>query len=186
MRNMLAVLFTAVIVSGTSAWAGTIFKCKNSDGRMLYQETPCAQEVESVSSWASKSAPEFRVDGESPSGGTLVIGQSRGGHYFVDGTVNDHYLNFIIDTGATMVSLPQRVANEAGIKCQGRAVSHTANGNATVCTATIRELKFGSFTVRNVEAVFSPTLDQPLLGMNVLKQFRVEQDSGEMRLSKRY
>lgn len=186
MRNMLAVLFAVVIVSGgPSASAGTIFKCKDPEGRMLYQETPCAQEVESVSSWASKSAPESGAVGESPSG-TLVIGQSRGGHYFVDGAVNDHYLNFIIDTGATVVSLPQRVANEAGLKCRGKAVSHTANGNTTVCTATIRELKFGSFTVRNVEAVFSPGLDQPLLGMNVLKQFRVEQDSGELRLSRRY
>jgi aspartyl protease family protein len=33
-----------------------------------------------------------------------------------------------------------------------------------------------------VEAIISPNLSQPLLGMNVLKQFRVEQDSGEMRL----
>lgn len=150
---------------------------------MLYQETPCAKEVDSVSSWASKSSSGLGVDGE---GGTLVIGRGRGGHYFVDGAVNDHYLNFVIDTGATVVSLPQRVANEAGVKCQGKAEFRTANGNATVCTATIRELKLGSFTVRNVEAVFSPGLDQPLLGMNVLQRFRVEQDGGEMRLSKKY
>jgi predicted aspartyl protease len=29
-------------------------------------------------------------------------------------------------------------------------------------------------------------LNQPLLGMNVLKQLRVEQDNGEMHLSKKY
>lgn len=186
MRNIVAVLLAVAAPSGSSAWAGTIYKCKNPEGRMLYQETPCAKEVESVSSWASKSAQDSGVIGEPSSGGTLVIGRGRGGHYFVDGAVNDHYLNFVIDTGATLVSLPQRVANEAGVKCQGSAISRTANGNTTVCTATIRELKFGGFTVRNVEAVFSPSLDQPLLGMNVLQRFRVEQDGGEMRLSKKY
>jgi len=181
MRIMFALLFAVVIQPNSSAWAGTIFKCKNSEGRTLYQETPCAKEAESVLSWASK--PSSGIDGE---GGTLVIGRGRGGHYFVDGAINDHYLNFIIDTGATVVSLPQKVANEAGVKCQGKAESHTANGKTTVCTAIIRELKLGGFTIRNVEAVFSPTLDQPLLGMNVLQRFRVEQDGGEMRLSKKY
>lgn len=186
MRKLPAVLFSVLILSGSSAWAVTIYKCKNPEGRTLYQEKPCAQEAESVSSWASKSAQGLGEDGEPPSGSTLVIGQGRGGHYFVDGAVNDHFLNFIIDTGATVVSLPQRIADEAGIKCQGKAVFHTANGNSTVCTATIRELKVGNFTVRNVEAVFSPSLDQPLLGMNFLKRFRVEQDGGELRLSKKY
>lgn len=186
MPNMLAALYAVVILSVPSASAGTIYKCKTPEGRMLYQEKPCAKEVEAVSSWAPKYAPGSEVDGGPNSGSTLVIGRSRGGHYFVDGAVNDHYLNFVIDTGATVVALPQRLANEAGVKCQGRAISQTANGNTTVCTATIRELKFGGFTLRNVEAVFSPNLDQPLLGMNVLQRFHVEQEGGEMRLSKKY
>jgi predicted aspartyl protease len=37
-----------------------------------------------------------------------------------------------------------------------------------------------------VDAVVMPNLAQPLLGMNVLKQFRVEQDNGQMRLSRKY
>ena len=186
MRKLLAVLFSFLIPCGPSAWADTVYKCKNPEGHMVYQEMPCAKEVETVSSWAANPAPASGDDGEPSSGGTLVIGQSRGGHYFVDGAVNDHYLNFIIDTGATLVSLPQGIARQAGIKCTGRALSHTANGNAIVCTATIRTLKVGKFTVRNVDAVVSPNLGQPLLGMNFLKRFRVEQDGNEMRLSQRY
>lgn len=182
MRNTLAILFAAAILPGPSAWAGVVYKCKSPDGGMLYQETPCAKEVQAVSSWTSKSDSKT----EDSSGGTLVIGQGRQGGYFVDGAVNSQYLNFLIDTGATLVTLPQAVANSAGIRCQKRATMQTGNGTTTACTSIIEELKFGSFTVRNVDVMIAPNLGQPLLGMNVLKRFRVEQDGNEMRLSKKY
>ena len=188
MRNTLAILFASIILPSISAWADVVYKCKSPEGGMIYQETPCAKEVQSVSSWASKSEPKMEEDTREPStsGGTLVIGQGRNGGYFVDGAVNNHYLNFVVDTGATLVTLPQAVATSAGIRCQKNAIMQTGNGTATACTATIQELKFGAFTVRNVEAMIAPNLSQPLLGMNVLKRFRVEQDGNEMRLSKRY
>lgn len=182
MRDMLAILFAAAILPSPLAWADAVYKCRSPDGGMLYQEAPCAKEVESISSWTSKS--ESKVDDSS--GGTLVIAQGHHGGYSVDGAVNNKYLNFVIDTGATYVALPLAVAYSAGIRCQKQAVTMTANGPSTACTSIIQELKFGSFTVRNVEVVIAPNLSQPLLGMNVLKRFRVEQDGGQMRLSKRY
>ena len=182
MRNTLAILFAAAILPGPAAWADVVYKCKNSDGAMLYQATPCAKEAESVSSWASKSGSKT----EDPSAETLVIAQGRFGGYFVDGAVNNQYLNFAIDTGATLVTLPQAVANSAGIRCQKRATTLTANGISTACTSIIQELKFGPFTISNVEVIIVPNLIQPLLGMNILKRFRVEQEGGEMRLSKKY
>lgn len=84
------------------------------------------------------------------------------------------------------VALPLATAVSAGLTCQGKGLMKTGNGVAQVCTTTIEKLKFGHFTLRYVQAVVMPNLSQPLLGMNVLKQFRVEQDNGEMRLSKKY
>ena len=49
-----------------------------------------------------------------------------------------------------------------------------------------RLTKFGHFTLHYVDAVVMPNLSQPLLGMNVLKQFRVKQNNGQMRLSRNY
>ncbi|HLP97980.1 MAG TPA: TIGR02281 family clan AA aspartic protease [Sideroxyarcus sp.] len=184
-RVRLAAIF--LVLSASSAEAGTIFKCKGADGAMLYQEKPCAKEAQSVSSWGGRSSSSVEVDGDS--GGAneaLVIGQGDGGHYFIDGAVNDSYLNFVIDTGATVVSLPSSIAANSGIKCEGRTAMHTANGVTQACTATIQKLKVGHFTLRYVQAVVVPNLSQPLLGMNVLKQFRVEQDNGQMRLSRKY
>ena len=162
-------LFTASLT--TASWSATIYKCKKSQGTLLYQEKPCAEESKAVSSWGVAS------------GAPLVMNQSSSGHYFVDGTINDQKLNFVIDTGASLVAIPQGLANQAGLVCLHRTMAHTANGLAQTCITVIQKLKFGSFTLNNVEASIAPNLGQPLLGMNVLKQFRVEQDSGEMRLS---
>jgi aspartyl protease family protein len=171
MQYLRAVLFFPLLFFIMPAWSGVIYKCKNPQGRLLYQERPCTQESKSVSSWGSAS------------GAPLVMVQDNNGHYFVDGTINEHKLNFVIDTGASLVSIPQGLANSAGLSCQRRVTMRTGNGEVNVCTTIIQLLKFGSFALQNVEAVIAPNLDQPLLGMNVIKQFRVEQDSGEMRLS---
>jgi aspartyl protease family protein len=171
MHHALAPLFAIAMLLAPSAWAATIYKCKSPAGALLYQEKPCAEESKSVASWGSAS------------GSPLVMSQGDNGHYYVDGSVNEHKLNFVIDTGASLVSLPQEVATSAGLLCQRQSMAQTANGLTRTCTTTIQTLKFGTFTLKNVEAMISPNLNQPLLGMNVLKQFRVEQDSGEMRLS---
>lgn len=189
MRHTLARLATTLLLlTASGVAAGAIFKCKNAEGVMIYQEKPCAKDVQSVSSWGGRSSSSVEVDGDSPAGSNeaLVIGQGEGGHYFIDGAVNDSYLHFVIDTGATVVSLPSSIAASSGIKCEGRAAMQTANGVTQACTATIQKLKVGHFTLRYVQAVVVPNLSQPLLGMNVLKQFRVEQDNGEMRLSRKY
>jgi clan AA aspartic protease (TIGR02281 family) len=155
---------------------------------MLYQEKPCEKEVQSVSSWASTSAMAVEVDPDSPAADNtpLVLGQGAGGHYYIDGAVNDNFLNFVIDTGATTVALPTSFASSAGLKCKTGIMMNTANGSVQGCTATIQKLKIGNFTLRYVDAVVMPNLSKPLLGMNVLKQFRVEQDNGQMRLSRKY
>lgn len=171
MQYALAALFAVAILPVQVAAADTIFKCKSASGALLYQETPCAEENKSMSSWGSASGAPF------------VMKQNENGHYFVDGTVNNHKLNFVIDTGATLISLPQKFANTAGLQCQRAAMSRTANGISQTCTTTIQTLQFGNFTLKNVEAMIAPNLDQPLMGMNVLKQFKVEQNSGEMRLT---
>ena len=179
-------LFLCVIATALPASAATVFKCKDAAGELRYQEKPCTKDSEAISSWASKSDGVVEDGPEGTLSGPLIIGQGRGGHYFIDGTVNDQFLNFVVDTGATMVTLPLSLATSAGIKCQENGTMRTGNGVTQVCKATIAKLTFGRFVIRNVSALLAPNLDQPLLGMNVLRQFRVEQDEGQMRLMKKY
>lgn len=186
MLQTLATLFALALLLAQSAQASTIYKCRDPRGALLYQEKPCAEETKSVSSWNITSEANMDDDSALSSSSPLVIGQGNNGHYFVDGAVNDHFLNFVIDTGASTVTLPQSIATSAGLRCVAQVTMRTGNGNTRACTTLIQKFRFGNFTLREVEAVIAPNLDQPLLGMNVLKRFRVEQDGGQMRLSKRY
>jgi len=186
MHHMFTALLTLFTLLGSSAWAGTIYKCKSPQGVLLYQEKPCAEEAKPVSSWTVSSEAKSVDDEGGSATSALVLGQGNGGHYFVDGAINDQFLNFVIDTGATTVAIPQAVATAAGLPCIQKGMSRTANGVTVVCTTIIQKFKFGNFILNDVDAIIAPNLGQPLLGMNALKRFRVEQENGQMRFSKKY
>jgi aspartyl protease family protein len=183
----LLLLSIGLAASGTNAWSNdTIYKCKNQQGNIIYQKSACTENAEAVSSWTSvikekpaEKEPEKKVHRE------LVIKPGANGHYFLDGSVNDKPLTFVIDTGASVVSLPGSLASNAGIDCKDQVVMETANGQTGACTAVISELKFGHFVMKNAPATIVPNLSQPLLGMNVLQQFNIKQENDEMHISAR-
>lgn len=117
--------------------------------------------------------------------GSLLLQRVVGGHYAVDGTVNNVPLQFLLDTGASRVSLPERFAKRAGITACKKSKSRTANGIVDTCIARVRELSIGQFTLRNVEVSYGKGLpeDTFLLGMNVISQFSMEQKDDVMKLT---
>ncbi len=116
--------------------------------------------------------------------GKLELKQTRDGHYFSSGTVSGTPVVFMIDTGATTVSISSNIAARAGIrKCFPRPVS-TANGKVNACVATVPEITFGSFRLSHVEVMIMPNMSgDALLGMNVLRNFYIEQAGNVMRIS---
>jgi len=184
-RPLFLILLTAV--SGGTAWAeGMVYKCRNLQGNLIYQESPCTQNAQTVSSWVSTITPAPQDEKQSGTfNGIYVIKQGGGGHYFLDGQINGKALTFVIDTGASMVALPRSIAFLAQISCKEQIQMRTANGSTSGCTTVISSLMFGPFMMKDVPAIIIPNLDQPLLGMNVLQQFKIEHDKGEMRISKR-
>jgi aspartyl protease family protein len=172
--------FFSAALSTQSAVAAQIYKCKNPEGRLLYQKTPCAANVEALSSFQTrKISPSNAAEASAP----LLLKQHGSGHYFVEGAINGKPLVFVIDTGASVVSLPRDEASAAGIACKAKAVMDTANGKTEACTAVIPELRFGHFLVKDAQGMIVPNLRQPLLGMNILQNFKIAQDQGEMRIS---
>ena len=85
----------------------------------------------------------------------------------------------------SMVSVSRRVANEAGLhECAQWAKVRTANGTVDVCIVRGVTLRFGSFTVSQADIAVLPNLDaDALLGMNVLRQFRVEVAQEVLKIS---
>ncbi len=169
-----------VIIACAQAFSDQIYKCKNTEGRLLYQKTACAANAETLSAWMQtfKAQPA-----ESASAKPLALKQHGSGHYFVEGAINGKALVFVVDTGASVVSLPDSDASAAGIVCKNTALMDTANGVTEACTAVIPELRFGHFVVKDADSMIVPNLSQPLLGMNILRQFKIAQDNGEMRIS---
>ena len=186
MKKYIVGILSAIILAmpGAHAWAAAVYKCKNQQGEMIYQESPCKQDLQPVSSWAASTGPvQQDIESSQNVGGVLIIKQSGNGHYFVEGTINGKPLTFVVDTGASTVALPREVAMSAQIYCRENVLVQTANGSASACTTVIARLKFGPFLIKDTTAMISPNLGQPLLGMSVLQQFKIEQDQGVMRIS---
>lgn len=180
--NRLILLLSLLVVS-TVLQAGTVYKCKSADGKMRYQKTACAENTQEVASWTPKTAVTPDEPKQKKKISPIVIPKGEMGHYFLKGDVNSHTIMFVVDTGATMLALPKAVASGANLFCNDKVLMDTAGGRSNGCTTKVTELRLGDFVFKNVDAVIMPVLAQPLLGMNVLQHFDIEQKSGEMRLS---
>jgi len=98
--------------------------------------------------------------------------QNRMGHYVVNGEINGKSVTFLLDTGATNVSVGAHLGPELGLMPGQQFIALTANGRVTVAQTNISELKIGEITLSNVDASLNPGMksDKILLGMSALKQ----------------
>jgi len=110
-------------------------------------------------------------------GGELVLKRSHDGHYVFPGTINGEPVTFLLDTGATLVSVPAHLGDELGLKPGARQQAITANGTVTTRATRIDALAFGPFEIREVPASLNPGMrrSQVLLGMSVLKHLEFTQ-----------
>lgn len=114
--------------------------------------------------------------------GELIITADQQGHYQIEGELNHQPVNFLLDTGATLVAIPQAVAKKAGLVGMYPITMQTANGNVAGELTRIKHLSFGAFELHNLKAVIIPEGhdDTVLLGMNVLSQFTLSQTGKEL------
>ena len=118
-RSLISIILIAFSIN---AWcAGMVYKCKNQEGALVYQKSPCENDVDTVDSWTPKettkpalSGAENEQDKDKPSP-VLTVKQNTGGHYAIEGNIDGKSLNFVIDTGASYVSLPESTAHNAQI-----------------------------------------------------------------------
>ena len=118
--------------------------------------------------------------------GVLTIKPDKKGHYQIPGLINDKPVNFMLDTGATLVAIPEALANDLHIVGRYPINMQTANGEVTGQLTRLEKLSFADFTLYNIKAVIIPgNLDNTvLMGMNVLSQFNLSQEKGELVIKK--
>jgi aspartyl protease family protein len=107
----------------------------------------------------------------------LVLKRNRFGHYVAPGTINGRPVTFLLDTGATHVSVPAHLGPQLGLAPGAPMQVMTANGAVTVRATVIDELGLGPFRVANVRSHLNPGFrdDQVLLGMSVLRHLEFTQ-----------
>lgn len=115
----------------------------------------------------------------------MVLHRNHVGHYLAPGTINGEPVVFLLDTGATQVSVPLHLADELGLHAGPRGRAMTANGTVEIWQTRIDELGLGPFALANVRGHINPgmTNDQVLLGMNVLRHLEFAQRDGQLILN---
>jgi len=135
---------------------------------------------ESISNPNQHLETQFSTDGARE----IVLQRNRYGHYVLDGKINDQTVTFLLDTGASDVSIPADLARRLGLK-RGRSQQYqTANGVITGYLTKIDSLKLGEIELRNVRASINPQEhgDRLLLGMSVLKNVDFSQRGNTLTL----
>lgn len=128
---------------------------------------------------------------KAPEQATAQIWPDRNGMYTTSGSINGYPVDFIVDTGATWVSMNEHQARRLGIdfRYQGtpEAMS-TANGVVKVYKVTLDTVKVGDITAHNVTAAVhegsSPEII--LLGMSFLGQVDMQHKGDMLELRKKY
>ncbi len=118
---------------------------------------------------------------------TVVLQRNRYNHYVVNGDINQQKVTFLLDTGATDVSVPESIANEIGLKRGVPQQVGTANGTITVYRTRLNTLRIGDIVLYNVAASINQHMEGVgvLLGMSALKDIEFTQ-RGEQLTLKQY
>jgi len=126
-----------------------------------------------------------------PSGNaTVTLSPDRKGHFITTGTINGASMNFLVDTGATMVSMGLEDARRAGVNyLEGaRGQSQTANGVTPIYKVKLGSVKLGDIMLSDVDGVVHEKSSLPvvLLGMSFLGQLEMRREGKSLTLTKRY
>jgi aspartyl protease family protein len=117
----------------------------------------------------------------------LEIPADSRGQYFVDGYVDGEPIKFLVDTGASFVSISPELANRLGLFETASSPHYrlqTANGSTIGYGVTLKNIDLGSIYVADVPAVVNGAMGGVnLLGANFLQKLAsVEQRNGELVL----
>lgn len=123
-------------------------------------------------------------------GPEIIVPQSPDGHYYLTLDINGADVDFVVDTGASMVVLSQLDARRVGIDPAALnylGVAYTANGTVRTADVRLDEVAIGPYVDEGVSAVVNEgQMNGSLLGMSYLglyDSFAIR--DGELILSRR-
>jgi len=131
-----------------------------------------------------------RMSATPPAAETVSITADTLGHFTADGQVNGQAVRFVVDTGASLVSIPAAEAQRLSLDYQKgqKARMNTANGATTGYLVKLDTVKVGGVTLHGVDAVVieGTGFGSPLLGMSFLNRMNMKREGDIMTLTRRY
>lgn len=107
----------------------------------------------------------------------------RRGHFVATGQINGRDVTFLVDTGATLVSVPESLADRLGLPREAPIRLLTAAGPVQGWSTRLDEVRLGEIVKRDVAAAINPGRhDSVLLGMSFLRHLELTQRDNELRL----
>ena len=183
-------------------FADNIYRCQNENG-VIYQDSPCSGRVNQEILDSNRYPPSIPTEIQSPEAklpkvvapssakpsmqktggeGQIIIERSSDSHFYIDGFINGVPIRFLVDTGASLVAIPDSLMLEMGLR-NGEAVNvRSAAGIVKAYKTNINELRLGNYTFNNILAQ-TMSGNQALLGMNVLSEFDVTLKDDQLILS---
>jgi aspartyl protease family protein len=133
-------------------------------------------------------APTAAIADPVSGGSRVVIEPDPRGHFRVEGAIDGRRLDFVVDTGASVVTLTETDAARLGFHPAPRdfvAQLKTANGTVRGAPVRLGMVEIGGLMLRNVTAVVLPdeSLSENLLGLSFLSRLhRFEYRDGRLVL----
>lgn len=119
----------------------------------------------------------------------ILLPVGPGGHYTTMGMINGQVTSFLVDTGATSVSISQIEAEKLGLRYLNgkRVVTQTANGVVPAYLIDLASVRIGDVEVRDVDAIVIPAqMSYVLLGNSFLNRFQMRRENDVMTLELRH
>jgi len=115
----------------------------------------------------------------------IVLKRNRYGHYVATGKINGQTVNFILDTGATLVSIPDHIAKNLNLNKGVAYQTETANGMSLSYATRLDSVSLGDIVITNVAGGISTGMefDEILLGMSFLKHLNMNQQGKTLIIS---
>jgi len=126
-----------------------------------------------------------------PAGGNIsTIAPDGNGMYWVNGSINGFQVSFVVDTGATLISMNRHEATRIGLnyKLEGReSTSSTAAGMSKIYIVNLDSVRVGDIELEDVRAAVHDS-DYPeavLLGNSFLNRVKLNRDGRILTLEDR-
>jgi aspartyl protease family protein len=120
--------------------------------------------------------------------GNLIIPRDRDGHFYAVGAINGQPITFLVDTGASLVTVSEALAQSAGLGRGVPTVFQTANGTLNGRIVNDVTVTLGPLTVSGLRVgvgLVGGVQDKALLGQGFLARFDITLSKDQMMLKAR-